>query len=191
MKKAIFFILIVGFSLSLFSADEKAILKKYDLSAKVDNVQGFTTYMPKRASDRNRIFIYIVKRHMDNSFSLRLRIAYYAPEMLYLKRFVFTFGEEELDILVRDTVRMQSLERLNIPGNYYDQQSGGICEYYDIAMNAEEIDLMKKVAASKGVKMKYEGTKGFEKIKIHKGETKVIKRVFDALEAFNAQKGAK
>jgi hypothetical protein len=189
MKKIIILILIVGFSMSLLAAGEKAILKKYKLSAKVDSVRGYTTYMPKRAADRHRIFVYIVKRHMDDSYILRLRIAYYAPEMLHLKRYVFYIDDKEHEILVRDTVRMQTMERLQLPGNYYDQQGGGICEYYDIAMNSGETEIMKKVAASKGVKLKYEGTKGFKKIKIHKGEAKVIKRGFDAFEAFNSQQG--
>jgi len=202
MKKLI--ILIVGFMLVFFMClylnGSKRIEKKFKLQVRVDEKKGFTTYMPKSGQGRSRVFIYIVKNNANNNYFLRLRMAYFADEMLHMKKYIFTADGEELVVPVRGIVRMQSMQRMNLPR--YDQvrmqdseqqdlerveytaASGGICEYYDIAMNTEEIDIMKKIAASKKVKLRYQGAKGFKKIKIHKAEVKDIKRVLGAFEEF-------
>lgn len=184
MKRVIILILVLVFFMSLFSIGSKSIEKKFKLSVKVDKKKGFTTYMPRSAKGRSRIFIYIVKNNRDNSYFLRLRIAYFADSLLHIKQYVFTIDGEEHIVAVRGVVRMQDLKRLDLPGDYDDTASGGICEYYDIAMNSQEIEIMKKIAALKIVKMKYDGTKGFKKIKIHKRAKKGIKQVLDAFEEF-------
>ncbi len=202
MKRVI--ILIVGFmlvfSVFLYSNDSKNIEKKFKLQVHVDEKQGFTTYMPKGGQGHSRIFIYIVKNNANNNYILRLRIAYFADAMLHMKKYIFTADGEEHVVPVRGIVRMQSLPRMNLP-RYdevrmqnseqqdlerveYTAASSGICEYYDIAMNTEEIEIIKKIAASKKVKLRYEGVKGFENIKIHKAEVKDIKLVLGAFEAF-------
>jgi hypothetical protein len=202
MKRVI--ILTVGltlvFSMCLYSNDSKSIEKKFKLQVRVDENKGFTTYMPKSGQGRSRIFLYIVKNNANNNYFLRLRIAYFANAMLLMKKYIFTVDGEEHVVPVRGIVRMQSLERMNLPGHEevriqdpeqqdveevaYTAASGGICEYYDIAMNTEEIEIMKKIAASKKVKLRYEGTKGFKNMKIHKAEVKDIKLVLDAFEEF-------
>ena len=202
MKRVI--ILIVGFMLvffmCLYSNGSKRIEKKFKLQVRVDEKRGFTTYMPKSGQGRSRVFLYIVKNNSNNNYILRLRIAYFADAMLHMKKYIFTADGEEHVVSVRGIVRMQSLQRMNLPR--YDQArmqdaeqqdlerveytaaSSGICEYYDSAMNTEEIEIIKKIAASKKVKLRYEGTKGFKKIKIHKAEVKDIKRVLGAFEEF-------
>lgn len=187
MKRIIVLTLVLAFSVSFFlmAGDTKSIEKKFKLRAQVDKNRGVTSYMPKGMSARSRIFIYIIKPDNKENYFLRLRIAYFAKDLLYIKRYVFEIGKEELEILVRGQVRHQDMQRPNLPGsNQAAATGGGIVEFYDIAMNPAEIDVIKKIAATKGVKMKYEGTKGYKKFKVHKGEVKDIKRVLDAYEAF-------
>lgn len=186
MKRIIVLVLVLVFSVSLFlmGGDTKSIEKKYKLRAQVDKKRGVTSYMPKGMSARSRIFIYIVKPDNKEGYFLRLRIAYFAKELLHIKRYVFGIGGEEVEILVRGPVRHQDMQRPNLPGSNQALTGGGIVEFYDIAMTPGEIEILKKIAGTKGVKMKYEGSKGYKKFKVHKGEVKDIKRVLDAYEAF-------
>ena len=189
MKKAfiLFLVSLFTFSLILCGSDTKTIEKKYKLNARIDSKKGVTTYMPKGLDPRSRLLVYIVKPDNNPGYFLRLRIAYFANEMLFLKRFTFEVDGEELEILVRDTVRTQDLQNPNLPGDYASSSGGGIVEFYDIAVNPMEFEVIKKIAATKGCKMKYEGTKGYKKFKIHKSEVTDIKRVLDAFEELKAQ----
>lgn len=188
MKRAVvlFIVSVFSFFLVLTGGDTKSIEKKYKVAARVDQKKGVTTYMPKGADLRSRLLVYIVKPDNNPEYILRLRVAYFAEEMLFLKRFTFEIDGEELEILVRDTVRTQDLRNPNLPGDYAGSSGGGIVEFYDIAVNPGETEVLKKIAATKGVKMKYEGTKGFKKFKIHKSEVTDIKRVLDAFEELKA-----
>lgn len=174
-------------TLSMVSGDTKKIAKKFKLKARVDAQRGVTSYMPKNLGSQDKIFIYIVKRDMEDKYFLRLRIVYLTKKLLHLKNYQFTVDGEIHDISVRGPVRQQDLERLNVAGNYYDSEGGGYSEYYDIAMNPREIEILEKIAGAKKVLLKYMGTKGFKNVKIHKGELKNIKRVFGAFAALTAQ----
>ncbi|GAJ19051.1 unnamed protein product, partial [marine sediment metagenome] len=46
------------------------------------------------------------------------------------------------------------------------------CEVYDVAANQEEFDLMEKISSAKTVKLRYNGVKGFKRVKIHKSSKK-------------------
>lgn len=186
MKKLIVLTVTLVFSVSLLlmGGDTRSIEKKYKLRVRVDKKRGVTSYMPKGMSARSRIFIYIVKPDNRDDYFLRLRIAYFASERMDIKRYVFETGDEEHEILVRGPVRQQDMQNPNLPGSNPVATGGGIVEYYDIDMNPAEIEVIKKIAATKGVKMTYEGTKGNKKFKVHKGEVKDIKLVLDAYEAF-------
>ena len=189
MKKIIIPILILIFSMSLFSADtDKEMAKKFKLRVQTDNKKGVTTYTPKGASARSRIFLYMVKNDGSGQITLRLRIAYFAESMLFIKRYILYADDRELVLPVRGQVRMQDLGRMNLAGTTGNQVSGGVCEYYDIAVDSTEIDIMEQIAAAKSAKMRYEGNKGYKKVKIHKGEVKDIKRVLEAFEALTKNK---
>lgn len=194
-KKILIFLLITVVSLLLFfpvyagaeSEDTgKNIAKEFKLRAQEDKQKGITTYMPKGADTRSRFVVYILKIDRDNSYSLRLRIAYFAEAMLFIKQYVITADDKEYVLQVRDKTRQVDLQKPNLPGVYYDQEGGGICEYYDVALLPQEIEILRQVSTSKSAKMKYVGTKGDQKVSIHKEEIKDIKRVFDAFDAFNA-----
>lgn len=184
MKRIIIPILILIFFISLLCAGtDKAIGKKFKLRVQTDKKKGVTTYTPKGAGARSRIFMYMVKNNSSDQITLRLRIAYFAESMLHIKRYLLYADDRELVLPVRGQVRMQDLGRMNLAGTTGDQESGGICEYYDIAVNLSEIDIMQQIADAKSAKMRYEGNKGYKKVKIHKGEVKDIKRVLGAFEA--------
>jgi hypothetical protein len=184
MKRIIIPILILVFSIALLYADtDKEIGKKFKLRVQTDNKKGVTTYTPKGVSARSRIFLYMVKNDSSDQITLRLRIAYFAESMLFIKRYILYADDREFVLTVRGQVRMQDLGRVNLAGTTGNQVSGGVCEYYDIAVNPNEIDIMQQIADAKSAKMRYEGNKGYKKVKIHKGEVKDIKRVLEAFEA--------
>lgn len=162
----------------------KNIARKFKLQAKEDKQKGITTYMPKGVDIRSRIVLYVVKNNQANSYALRLRIAYFAEEMLFIKQYVIIADDKEYILTMREMTRQQDLQKLDIPGVYYDQEGGGICEYYDVALLPQESETLRQVAAAKSAKMKYIGVKGIQKVAIHKEELKDIKRVFDAFDAF-------
>jgi hypothetical protein len=164
----------------------KSIVKKFKLQPKEDKQKGITTYMPKGSSSRSRVVLYIVKIERDNSYVLRLRIAYFAEEMLFIKQYIFTADDKEYILPMREMTRQVDLQKMSLPGVYYDQEGGGICEYYDVAILPQEIEILRQVSASKSAKMEYVGTKGNQKVSIHKDEIIDINRVFDAFDAFKA-----
>jgi hypothetical protein len=161
----------------------KNIAKKFKLQPKEDKQKGITTYMPKGSSGRSRLVLYILKIDRDNSYVLRLRIAYFAEEMLFIKQYIITADDKEYILPMRELTRQIDLQKMSLPGVYYDQEGGGICEYYDVALLPQEIEILRQVSASKSAKMEYVGTKGNQKVSIHKDEIKDIKRVFDAFDA--------
>lgn len=163
---------------------EKNIAKKFKLQAKEDKQKGITTFMPKGSSGRSRIVLYILKNDRDNSYSLRLRIAYFAEEMLFIKQYIISADDKEYILPMREMTRQIDLQKMSLPGVYYDQEGGGICEYYDVALLPREIEILGQVSTSKSAKMEYVGTKGNQKASIHKDELKDIKRVFEAFDAF-------
>jgi hypothetical protein len=87
---------------------------------------------------------------------------------------------------MRELTRQVDLQKMSVPDVYYDQEGGGICEYYDVALLPQEIEILRQMSTLKSAKMKYVGTKGNQKVSIHKEEIKDIKRILDAFDAFNA-----
>jgi len=164
----------------------KNIAREFKLQAREDKQKGITTFMPKGSSGRSRIVLYILKNDRDNSYALRLRIAYFAEEMLFIKQYVITADDKEYILPTRELTRQIDLQKMSLPGVYYDQEGGGICEYYDVSLLPQESEILRQVSASKSAKMEYVGTKGNQKASIHKNELKDIKRVFDAFDAFKA-----
>ncbi len=194
-KKIPIFLLVVMISVFLFSLGfagakgedtGKNITKEFKLRVQEDKQKGITTYMPKGASGHSRIVLYILKNDRVNSYALRLRIAYFADEMLFIKQYVITAGEKEYILPMRELTRQVDLQKMSVPDVYYDQEGGGICEYYDVALLPHEIEILRQMSTLKSAKMKYVGTKGNQKVSIHKEEIKDIKRVLDAFDAFNA-----
>lgn len=163
---------------------DKSIAKKFKLQPKEDKQKGITTFMRKGSSGRSRIVLYILKNDRDNSYNLRLRIAYFAEEMLFIKQYVITADDKEYILPMREMTRQVDLQKMSLPGVYYDQEGGGICEYYDVALLPQEIETLRQVSTTKSAKMEYVGTKGNQKVSIHKDEIKDIKRIFDAFDAF-------
>lgn len=195
MQKKKMWILLVFAAIFIFSIfpvnaingdEEQNIEKKFKLQIQEDKQKGITTYMPKGMSIRSRIVLYFVRSTMNNTYFLRLRIAYFADEMLFIKQYVITADGKEYILPMRDITRQMDLQKMDIPDVYYDQEGGGICEYYDVAMQPQEIEIMRQICISKSAKMKYIGTKGNQKVKIHKAELKDIKLIFDAFDAFKA-----
>ena len=184
MKRTIILTVVLTFSFLLFSTSSESIEKKFKLNVKVDKKRDLTIYMSKSVPVRSRIFTYILKNNKDNSYSLRLRIAYFADSMLFIKRYIFYADREEFVLHVRNKLQIQDIRKPNLPGEFTDSSGAGICEYYDVPMTPQEIEIMKKITVSKKVIMRYDGTKGFKRVKVFKREKKSIKQVLDAFEAF-------
>lgn len=171
-------------SVSLFSSDEE-IAKKYKLTIRESKGKDTLSIMPKKAGGRSTIFLYIVKRLDNNNYHLRLRLAYFGKAQLFMKRYLFTVDGKEHDLNVRQPLQILNLSAQNVPGKYHDGKGTGICEFYDIALNPQEMELMKKLATAKKVLIRYDGTRGYKNAKIFKSELKDMRRVLDAFKELN------
>lgn len=186
-KKALILTLaVLALVFNLFSVEEKDIISKYKLKKVENPQQGTVTYMPSGAGGRSTVFLYIVKVVNENSFHVRLRIARFAAELMHIRKYTFTAAEQDYVLEVREPVQSMDLNRQNTPGTYFDREGSGICEFYDIGLNPEEMEKVIQIAAADKVKLRLDGVKGFELAKVFSSDLKDMKRV---LEAFKVLKG--
>ncbi len=178
MKKASFVIFILLFSISLLSLDFE---KKYNLRSQIDKKNGIIWYKHKNNTGTNsRIYLYFGKKQDADQFFLRMVIAYYAPSRLIVEEYRFTIDDEEHVLKPRATVRTIDVKTNRARMDQDSDESAGICEIYDIAINQEEFDLFEKLSNAKKVKLRYNGAKGFKRVKIHKSTINAIKDVLNA-----------
>jgi hypothetical protein len=187
MKKTSFVIFILLFSISLFSSDFE---KKYKLKTQVDKKNGIVWYKHKNNTGTNsRVYLYFGKKQDTGQFFLRMVIAYYAPSRLIVEEYRFTIDDEEHVVKPRDVVRTIDVRTNRGRMDEPNDESAGICEYYDIAINKEEFELMEKLSNAKTVKLRYNGVKGYKRVKIHNSSKKAIRDVLDAFKELTGMSG--
>jgi hypothetical protein len=178
MKKASIIIFVLLFSISLLSSDFE---KKYNLKSQIDKKNGIIWYKHKNNTGTNsRVYLYFGKKQDTDRFFLRLVIAYYASSRLIVEEYRFTIDDQEYVVKPRATVRTIDVKTNRARMNQDSDESAGICEIYDIAINQEEFDLFEKLSNAKKVKLRYNGAKGFKRVKIHKSTINAIKDVLNA-----------
>jgi len=162
----------------LFPTD---IEKKYKLKTQVDKKNGIVWYKHKNNTGTNsRVYLYFGKKQDADQFILRMVIAYYAPSRLIVEEYTFTIDDEEHVVTPRDTVRTKDLRKSRARMDQDSDENAGICEIYDVAINQVEFDLFEKLSNAKKVKLRYNGAKGFKRVKIHKSTINAIKDVLNA-----------
>jgi hypothetical protein len=107
-------------------------------------------------------------------------IAYYASSRLIVKEYRFTIDDEEHVVKPRTTVQTIDVRTSRARMEQASDESAGICEIYDVAINQEEFDLMDRIGSAKTVRLGYNGVKGYKKVKIHNSSKRAIKYVLDA-----------
>lgn len=178
MKRASIIIFVLLFSMSLFSSDFE---KKYQLKTQIDRKNGIVWYKHKNnTGTKSRVYVYFGKKQDADQYFLRMVIAYYAPSRLIVEEYRFSIDDEEVLVKPRSPVRTIDLKANHARMDESSDESVGICEYYDIAINQEEFELMEKLSNAKTVKLRYNGVKGFKNAKIHSSSKKAIKDVLDA-----------
>lgn len=155
--------------------------KKYKLKTQVDKKNGIVWYKHKNNTGTNsRVYLYFGKKQDADQFILRMVIAYYAPSRLIVEEYRFTIDDEEHVVSPRDTVRTKDVKTNRARMDQDSDESAGICEIYDVAINKEEFELMERLSNAKTVKLRYNGVKGFKRVKIHNSSKKAIKDVLNA-----------
>ncbi len=178
MKRASIIIFVLLFSISLLSSDFE---KKYNLKSQIDKKNRIIWYKHKNNTGTNsRVYLYFGKKQDADQFFLRMVIAYYAPSRLIVEEYRFTIDDEEHVLKPRATVRTIDVKTNRARMDQDSDESAGICEIYDIAINQEEFDLFEKLSNAKKVKLRYNGAKGFKRVKIHKSTINAIKDVLIA-----------
>jgi hypothetical protein len=178
MKRASIIIFVLLFSISLFASNFE---KKYNLKSQIDKKNGIIWYKHKNNTGTNsRVYLYFGKKQDADQFFLRMVIAYYAPRRLIVEEYRFTIDDEEHVVKPRTTVRTIDVKTNRARMDQDSDESAGICEIYDIAINQEEFDLFEKLSNAKKVKLRYNGAKGFKRVKIHKRTINAIKDVLNA-----------
>jgi hypothetical protein len=166
------------------------IEKKYKLKTQLDKKNGIVWYKHKSNTGANsRVYVYFGKKQDVDQYFLRMVIAYYAPSRLIVEEYTFTIDDEEHVVKPRDIVRTVDVRTNRARMDEPSDESAGICEYYDIGMNKEEFELMEKISTAKTVKLRYDGVKGYKKVKIHNSSKKAIKDVLDAFKEFMGMTG--
>jgi hypothetical protein len=187
MKKASFVIFILLFSISLFSSGFE---KKYKLKSQIDKKNGIIWYKHKNNTGANsRVYLYFGKKQDADQFFLRMVIAYYAPSRLIVEEYRFTIDDEEHVVKPRGPVRTVDIKANRARIDQASDESAGICEYYDVAINQEEFELMEKLSNAKTVKLRYNGVKGYKRVKIHNSSKKAIKDVLNAFKELTGMSG--
>ncbi len=180
MKRASIIIFVLLFSISLLSSDFE---KKYNLKSQIDKKNGITWYKHKNNTGANsRVYLYFGKKQDADQFFLRMVIAYYAASRLIVEEYRFTIDDEEHVVKPRATVRTIDVKTNRARMDQDSDEGAGICEIYDIAINNEEFELFEKLSNAKKVKLRYNGVKGFKRVKIHKRTINAIKDVLNAFE---------
>jgi hypothetical protein len=133
--------------------------------------------------------VYFGKKQDVDQYFLRMVIAYYAPSRLIVNEYRFTIDDEEHVVKPRDVVQTIDVKRNRGRMDEPTDESAGICEYYDIGINQEEFELMEKISSAKTVKLRYNGVKGYKKVKIHNSSKKAIKDVLDAFKELTGMTG--
>ncbi|UCE42286.1 MAG: hypothetical protein JSV17_04770, partial [Candidatus Aminicenantes bacterium] len=133
--------------------------------------------------------VYFGKKQDTDQYYLRMVIAYYAPSRLGVEEYTFTIDDEEYVVKPRDVVRTLDVRTNRARMDEPSDESVGICEYYDIGMNEEEFELMEKISSAKTVKLRYDGIKGYKRVKIHNSSKKAIKDVLDAFKELTGMTG--
>lgn len=178
MKRASIIIFVLLFSTSLLSSEFE---KKYNLKSQIDKKNGIIWYKHKNNTGTNsRVYLYFGKKQDTDRFFLRLVIAYYASSRLIVEEYRFTIDDQEYVVKPRATVRTIDVKTNRARMDQDSDESAGICEIYDIAINQEEFDLFEKLSNAKKVKLRYNGAKGFKRVKIHKRTINAIKDVLNA-----------
>jgi len=178
MKRESIIIFVLLFSISLLSSDFE---KKYNLKSQTDNKNAVTWYKHKNSVGANsRVYLYFGKKQHADQFFLRMVIAYYASSRLIVEEYRFTVDDEEYVVKPRTTVQTIDVRTNRARMDQAGDESAGICEIYDVAINQEEFDLMERISNAKTVKLRYNGVKGYKRVKIHNSSKRAIKDVLDA-----------
>ncbi len=187
MKRASIIAFVLLFSISLLSSDFE---KKYKLKTQIDKKNGIIWYKHKNNSGTSsRVYVYFGKKQDADQYFLRMVIAYYATKRLIVEEYTFTIDDEEHVVKPRGLVRTLDVRTNRARMDEPSDESVGICEFYDIAINQEEFELMEKLSNAKTVKLRYNGVKGFKKVKIHNSSKKAIKDVLDAFKELTGMTG--
>ncbi len=185
MKRVSIIALVLLFSFSLFSSEFE---KKYNLKSQIDEKNGIIWYKHKKnTGTSSRVYVYFGKKQDANQYFIRMVLAYYGSSRLIINEFKFTIDGEEHVVTPRAALRTIDVNMNRARIDQPSDEGSGICEFYDIAINQEELELMEKLSNAKTVKLRYTGLKGFKKTKIHNSSKKAIR---DVLAAFKDMVGS-
>lgn len=178
MRKVYLVIFIFFLSQLLYPSDFE---KKYNLKSQIDKKNGIIWYKHENNTGaKSRVYLYFGKKQDADQFLIRMVIAYYAPSRLIVEKYTFTIDDEEHVVEPRETIRTIDVKTNRARMDQPSDESAGICEFYDIAINKEEFELMEKLSQAKTVKLRYDGVKGYKRVKIHTSSKKAIKDVLNA-----------
>lgn len=181
MKK-ITFLLLFSFFTVIFSAAE--IEKKYHLKAEFNKKNGITWYKHKNNTGGNtRVVLYFGQKKKDGALFVRIALSFYAPEKLFVNKYIFTLDDKEYILVPREAVTTVDVKTDRLRKDYFDSGdvSQGICERYDVMINQQEFDMLQAFAGAKTAKLRYEGVKGFKNVPIHNDSIVAVREVIAAI----------
>jgi hypothetical protein len=146
-------------------ADYKAALAK--MIVKSDTVEDYKAYRPissPRYLNANGFFVYIVQPSGSEPY-LRFRIQYHGEDWLFINSFFFNVDGEKYKI----STSYGEIERDN---------NSEVWEWYDVAPNSENIEMLQKIMNSKKTVMRMEGTQYYKDKTITEAQKSAIRDTF-------------
>lgn len=137
---------------------------------KTDDFTGTTFYRDKRTPNSNKnnfIFPYLV--YEQETFYLRMQFQYTANDWLFIQNVLIKTDSNDY----------------TVSGNFERDNHSEIWEWYDITPNIHQINMLRDIASSSVVKVRYEGRQYHKDRTITEKEKDIIKKtleIFDKLE---------
>lgn len=176
MKKLFLGIVLLFFVLSLFAFDESALMEKYNLRKKIDEMEGITWYHSELTPNSNRnllrkndcFYLYIGK--MENGeIMLRLRVQCEPGGWIFFNRIIIKADNErfkkDFDPLKRKTDIFSSPRRI---------------EWYDKLTTKSDITMLKKITKAQKIVVRFSGDSSYRQMKIKKKRKQALIDVLNA-----------
>jgi hypothetical protein len=156
---------------------EKAKKLMSKMRKKVDDIRGFNFYTDAASpkfDNYSGFYAYICEDVKTGSVSLYLKIQYSGDDWLFIEKYIVKSDEYIFDIIPTEEI-------------IRDNNSGGIWEVYNQAVDGSTYGDLLEVIKAKNTKIRFEGRQYYRERKITAAEVQALSRVIDLYAAMGGK----
>jgi hypothetical protein len=179
MKKLFLGIFLLFFVLSLFAFNESALIQKYNLRKKVDEMEGITWYHSK-LTPKSKFSLLRMYNHMfylyfaiteENTILLRFRVQIETKPWVFFKKIIILVDGKRYKKYLEPTERKTDMT--------YPQRK---IEWYDIFIEKEkgDLEIFDAITNAKEIKVRCSGDNNYVQFKIRKKKKQALIDVLNA-----------